>query len=101
MQHDPVPDKVRAIYRLRVAVERKVRAEQTLWEEPSASHRDALLEAIIDVDAKTIAAISTSLDCEHEPERARPHLTHDRVRDLCDNVVGVDFGSQARRDGDD
>jgi hypothetical protein len=101
MQHDPVPDKLRAIYRLRVAVERKVRAGQTLWEAPSASHRDALLKAIIDMDARTIDAISTCLDCEHDPERARPHLTHDRVRELRDNVVGVDFGSQAQRDGDD
>jgi len=34
MEHDPAADKVRAIYRLRTAVERKVRAEQTLWAAP-------------------------------------------------------------------
>jgi hypothetical protein len=70
MEHDPAPGKIRAIYRLRAAVERKVRAEQTLWAEPSAQHRHALLEAIIDVDTKMIVAISKSLDCEHEPEKA-------------------------------
>jgi len=48
-----------------------------------------------------IEAISSSLDCEQEPDRRRRHLTHDRVRELRDNVLGVDFGSQAQRSGDE
>jgi hypothetical protein len=71
MEYDPAPDKIRAIYRLRTAVEDKVHAEQTLRSEPSAEHRDALLEAIVDVDTKTLEAISACLDCEHEPDRKR------------------------------
>jgi len=68
MERAPAPDKVRAIYRLRAAVERKVRAEQTLLAQPSAQHRAALLTAIIDEETKTIEAISACLDCEHDPD---------------------------------
>jgi hypothetical protein len=64
--------KIDAIYDLRVAAEKKARAEKALEDEPSAERRDDLLHAQISLEEKTIAAIEICHECghAHEPDRA-------------------------------
>jgi hypothetical protein len=50
-------DKVAAIYDLRKAVEAKVHAEVALAKQPSPDKRAALLDATLEVEAKTQDAI--------------------------------------------
>lgn len=82
--------KIAAIYGLREAVETKARAEQALESEPSPEARAALLDATLDVEAKTQDAIEVCHQCGHEHEPDQAH-----VGDTGDNVIEVDFG---RRD---
>ena len=83
-------EKIAAIYGLREAVETKVRAEQAVENEPSPEARAKLLDATLDVEAKTQDAIEVCHQCGHEHEPGREH-----VAGPDDNVIQVDFG---RRD---
>ena len=75
--------KIKVIYNLRSAVEAKVRAEQRLAQAPSQDARLALLNATIDVEAKTQTAIEVCHECGR---RHAPEATHDG------HVIEVDFG---------
>ena len=79
--------KIAAIYDLREAVETKVRAEAALEREPSPDARAALLDATLEVEAKTQDAIEVCHRCGHAHE---PDAQH--IGDLTDNVIEVDFG---------
>jgi hypothetical protein len=56
-------EKIDAIYDLREAVEAKVHAEHALEVVPSAATRQTLLDATLDVEAKTQAAIDVCHEC--------------------------------------
>lgn len=56
-------DKVAAIYDLRQAVEAKVHAEVALEVQPSPDKRAALLDATLEVEAKTQDAIEVCHEC--------------------------------------
>jgi hypothetical protein len=56
-------EKIEAIYDLREAVEAKVQAEFALELVPSQDTRIALLDATLDVEAKTQAAIEVCHEC--------------------------------------
>jgi hypothetical protein len=81
-------EKIAAIYDLREAVEIKVRAEQALDEEATAQTRAALLDATLDVEAKTQAAIEVCHECGHAHADGKAHTI---VRGG-DNLITVDFG---------
>jgi hypothetical protein len=74
-------DKITAIYELREAVEAKVLAEVALDAQPSADTRSALLDAALDLEAKTQVAIDVCHECGHK------HA----VDDANPNVINVDF----------
>lgn len=81
-------NKIEAIYNLREAVEQKVHAEKELETRPSAENRDALLDAQLDVEAKTQDAIESCLECGTCHASGEPH------RGLVGrdgNVLGVNF----------
>lgn len=59
-------DKIVAIYNLRAAVEAKMRAEQAFGRVPTPDTRSALLDATLDVEAKTQQAIDICHACDHE-----------------------------------
>lgn len=85
-------NKVEAIYELRQAAEEKAHAEHVLHAEPSPENRDALLDAQIDLEAKTIDAIEACVECGHAHSASEPH---GRVVHRSDNVLGVDFERDA------
>ncbi len=70
------PDKVQAIYELRKAAEHKAFAEVAVDREGTPEARDALLDATLQLEAKTQDAIEVCHFC------GRPHAG---------NVVEVDF----------
>ncbi len=90
-------DKIEAIYELREAVEQKVHAEVALDREGSSKARDALLEATLTLEAKTQDAIETCHDCGHKHAAQEPHGDRERLEIRTDNVIDVDFRSQAKR----
>jgi hypothetical protein len=98
-------DKVDAIYELREAVEQKVHAEVALERDDTPQARDALLDATLDVEAKTQDAIEICHECGHahasgDPHIRRPAESHARASDHSGNVVTVDFrqrGEEAER----
>jgi hypothetical protein len=83
-------DKIEAIYDLRAAVEAKVRAEQAVEREPTLTARAALLDATLDVEAKTQDAIEVCHECGHTHEAQAPH-----AEKRSGNVIEVDFGHSA------
>jgi hypothetical protein len=74
-------DKIEAIYDLREAVEAKVRAEQRLAQLASPEARAELLDATLEVEARTQTAIEICHKCGREHASSEPH----------DNVIEVDF----------
>ena len=74
------PNKVNAIYSLRDAAEHKAVAEMILRDEPSPAHREALLDARLELEAKTQDAIDACHTCELEHSGG--------------NVIDVDFGRE-------
>jgi hypothetical protein len=56
-------EKIEAIYDLREAVEAKVHAEHALDLVPSPETRTALLDATLELEAKTQAAIDVCHEC--------------------------------------
>ena len=81
-------NKVEAIYDVRQAAEEKARAEQELRESPTPGARDALLDAQIDLEAKTLDAIEACNECGHVHRSTEPHQ---RVMQRFENVLDVDF----------
>jgi hypothetical protein len=77
-------EKIAAIYELREAVENKVHAEAALDARPAAETRGALLEAMLDVEAKTQRAIEVCHACGYAHAEDERH----------DNVINVDFRRQ-------
>ena len=61
--------KIDAIYELREAAEEKAHAERDFAETPSAQKRDALLDAQLELEQKTVDAIEVCHECgqEHGP----------------------------------
>ena len=89
--------KIAAIYDLREAVESKVLAEQALdLFGPRPDTRAALLDATLDLEAKTQAAIEVCHECGHAHRRRRAS-----TRGAGGNVISVDFGARAEPDGDE
>jgi hypothetical protein len=96
-QTDRVKDKVEAIFELREAVEQKVHAEIALHREGSAQARDTLLDATVQVEAKTQDAIETCHHCGRAHVAEEPHERRGRVCERSDNVVDVDFRPNEER----
>jgi hypothetical protein len=91
METESARNKVDAIYELREAVEAKAQAEHRLEQDASAAARDALLTAILDVEAKTQDAIEVCHECGRGHADDEPHRSGERVRGRMENVVEVDF----------
>ena len=80
-------EKITAIYALRDAVETKVRAEVAVDARPTPAAKDRLLDATLEVEAKTQNAIEVCHECGHDHHPDQPHTT-------CtdgSNVITVDF----------
>lgn len=80
-------EKIEAIYDLREAVEAKVHAEHALDLVTSPATRTALLDATLEVEAKTQAAI----DVCHECGLAHAAQAEHGAAHYVDNVIAVDF----------
>jgi hypothetical protein len=90
-------EKIAAIYDLREAVESKVLAEQALDQKPSADTRAALLDATLELEAKTQQAIDVCHECGLAHAGDGPH---DRALGG-DNVISVDFRQADKEKTDD
>jgi hypothetical protein len=65
--------KIDAIYGLRDAVEARTRLEAVVDEHPTADAREALLDATLEVEAKTQHAIDVCHECGHVHAADRGH----------------------------
>ena len=90
-------DKVRAIYDLRAAVEEQVFAQVRADRDDSPTAREVLLDATLNVEAKTQDAIEICHDCERPHAVDLPHERQSRVGESHENVVEVDFRPQLER----
>ena len=77
------PNKVEAIYSLRDAAEQKAMAEFALRDQPSAQHREALLDAQVALEAKTQDAIEACHEC------GRPHASDEPHATRGENVIDI------------
>ena len=85
-------NKIDAIYDLRAAVEQQVHAEHAAAEIGTPEARDVLLDATLNVEAKTQDAIEACHDCGrvHASDEAHERLA--RVGEMHDsNIIDVDF----------
>jgi hypothetical protein len=82
-------EKIDAIYDLRDAVEAKTRLELVVDDAPTADAREALLDATLDVEARTQHAIEVCHECGHVHAVDRDHAAGG------DNVIHVSFGPAA------
>jgi hypothetical protein len=87
--------KIEAIYDLRAAVEAKTHAERVLETDGSPAARDALLAAQLDVEAKTQDAIDVCHECGHSQADGHAHSAAERIHDLSQNVIHVNFRPDA------
>ncbi len=85
-------EKIEAIYDLREAVEAKVRLEVAVDHHATPAARAALLDATLEVEAKTQDAIEVCHECGHFHAADRAH-----PREAGSNVIDVDFGDAASR----
>ena len=67
-------NKVDAIFELRRAAEEKGRIEKALDDEPTPQKRDALLEAQVALEQKTLRALDACHECGHEHAKDAPHV---------------------------
>jgi hypothetical protein len=81
-------DKIDAIYDLRDAVETKTRLEAAVDDRPTADAREALLDATLEVEARTQHAIEVCHECGHVHSADRMHA-NGTGSDT--NVVRVNF----------
>lgn len=84
--------KVEAIFQLREAAAKQAHAERDLEASPSPDQKMALLDATLELDEKTQAAIEVCHECGHEHAAETPHRMP-WARKGGDNVVSVDFTS--------
>jgi hypothetical protein len=89
-------EKIAAIYDLREAVESKVLAEQALDQKPSADTRAALLDATLELEAKTQQAIDVCHECGHAHADDADHGALG-----AGNVTSVDFRQAGKEKTDD
>jgi hypothetical protein len=97
-------DKIDAIYDLRDAVEAKVRLEAAVNDRPSADAREALLDATLEVEARTQHAIEVCHECGHVHPGDRGHVAGANAN----NLIRVNFRPEeadaareaGERDGD-
>jgi hypothetical protein len=89
METESPRNKIDAIYELRQAVEAKAHAEHELAAKESPAARDALLEAQLEVEAKTQDAIDVCHECGDSHPAQAEHVAQTRARP--DNVVHVEF----------
>jgi len=80
MQHEPPGEsvskrKIDAIYELREAAEKKGRDEEKLSEDPTPAQRDKLLDSMLEVEHKTVTAITACHECGQEHQPGEPHQT--------------------------
>jgi hypothetical protein len=87
-------EKIEAIYQLRDSAAAKAKLEVAVAENPTPEVRDALLDATLDVEAKTQHAIEVCHECGH----AHPGPAH--VERGADNVIRVSFANSTVADGD-
>jgi hypothetical protein len=87
-------DKIDAIYELRDSAAAKARLELAVEKHPTPAAKDALLDATLDVEAKTQHAIEVCHECGHV------HASPDHVRGG-DNVIEVNFGQNEQRGSED
>ncbi len=66
-------EKIAAIYDLRDAVEAKTRLESVVENQPTADAREALLDATLEVEARTQHAIEVCHECGHTHASDHPH----------------------------
>ena len=85
-------DKVDAIFDLREAVERKVRAEVAAERTDDAGTRAEFLDASLDVESKTADAIDVCHACDRPHSSDEPHERRNQVGAHSGNVVEVLFG---------
>jgi hypothetical protein len=93
-------EKIDAIYDLRTAVEAKARLEAVVDHRPTPDAREALLDATLDVEAKTQHAIEVCHECGHVHPHEREHVVGG------ENVIRVNFrpeddAAQPHSDGGD
>ena len=84
--------KVEAIYDLREAVERKVRAEVEVERTDNTQARAELLDAALAVESKTQDAIEVCHSCDRPHTSDEPHERRNKVDEHRGNVVQVVFG---------
>lgn len=91
--------KIAAIYDLRDAAEAKANAQNAVESHSTPDSRDALLDAQIELEAKTADAVDVCHDCDdptHDHDRKNtggggtPAAARERPR-TTDNVIEVDF----------
>ncbi|HEV8021413.1 MAG TPA: hypothetical protein VGP41_09145 [Candidatus Lustribacter sp.] len=82
-------NKVEAIYALRDAAEAKAAAEHLLENKPTAANRELLLDAQLELEAKTQDAIEVCHEC------GLPHAANDPHPERGANVIDVDFGDRS------
>jgi hypothetical protein len=75
--------KIDAIYDLRRTAEEKARAEHAAAAFPSPEQRTRLLDAQLELEAKTLEAIEICHECGHEHAPGGPHI----VAEGPDNVI--------------
>ncbi|GAC1348983.1 MAG: hypothetical protein NVSMB19_01880 [Vulcanimicrobiaceae bacterium] len=101
MNGDRPDEKRAAIYDLRAAAEAKAYAETALDAHPTPILRDALLDAQLDLAAKTAVAVRACHACDapghdHEPHAGGTPAPRERSLERS-NVIDVDFGGTSGR----
>ncbi len=84
--------KVDAIYDLREAVERKVRAELEAERSNDTGAQAEFLDASLEVESKTQDAIEVCHACDRAHSSDEPHEIRSRIGEHTGNVVEVSFG---------
>ena len=67
--------KIDAIYELREAAEKKGHDERVLADEPTPEHRDQLLDSMLELEHKTVKALTACHECGHEYGSHEPHCS--------------------------
>lgn len=97
MEIEQQRNKIDAIYELRDAAETKAHAERDLEITGTEAARDALLEAQLNVEARTQEAIDVCHECGQNRADNHEHPLRTRIGERRDNVIAVDFRPAAER----
>jgi hypothetical protein len=87
--------KIEAIYELREAAETKARLEMAVERDASPAAREALLDATLEVEARTQDAIEVCHECGHAHPGDRSHAV---AANGGGNVIRVDFRTEPDAD---